>query len=90
MGWSKRRGTMSKEKEPADFPALKERMLSQLEEKVKEHNIPKELVINWDQTGIHFIPIGHYTMETTGAHNVPVAGLDDKREFTAVDFHWIN
>jgi hypothetical protein len=84
MGWSKRRATTSKGKDPADFPELKERMLSQLKKATEEHQVPKKLIVNWDQTAIHYIPVGNYTMEERGASNVPVSGMDDKREFTAV------
>jgi hypothetical protein len=84
MGWTKRRAITSKGKDPADFPELKERMLSQLESAVTEHHVPKQLVVNWDQTAIHFIPVSNYTMNESGAANINVAGIDDKREFTAV------
>ncbi|ELU15161.1 hypothetical protein CAPTEDRAFT_190778 [Capitella teleta] len=83
MGWTKRRATTSKGKDPDDFPALKKRK-SQLEEAAVEHHVPKQLVVNWDQTAIHYIPVSNYTMDERGASNINVARIDDKREFTAV------
>lgn len=42
------------------------------------------MVINFDQTGINYIPVSSWTMEVEGAKHVEVAGKDDKRQITAV------
>ena len=46
--------------------------------------IPLDLVINFDQTSINYIPVSSWTMEVEGAKRVEVAGKDDKRQITAV------
>ena len=46
--------------------------------------IPASLVINWDQTGIHYVPVSSWTMESAGLKQVEIAGGDDKRQITAV------
>ena len=46
--------------------------------------IPPELVINFDQTGIHYVPISSWSMEMEGAKRVEVVGKDDKRQITAI------
>ena len=43
--------------------------------------IPSELVINWDQTGIHYVPLSSWTMAKQGSKQVEIAGVD---EITAV------
>ena len=50
---------------------------------VYEHDIPSELVINLDQTPLFYITPGKYTFNIKGANNVPVKGIDDKRQITA-------
>lgn len=45
---------------------------------VEIEEIPHDLVINWDQTGIHYI------MEKEGAKRVEITAVDDKRQITAV------
>ena len=40
--------------------------------------------MNWDQTGIHCVPILDWTMKNTGAKRVAIAGANDKRQITAV------
>ena len=50
---------------------------------VKIHNIPKALVVNSDQTGIHLVPTGgSRTWETKGAKHIKVHGTEDKHQVT--------
>ena len=46
--------------------------------------IPSELIVNFDQTGISYVPASSYTMEKEGATRVEVTGKDDKRQITLV------
>ena len=47
--------------------------------------IPRaDLIINFDQTGLDFVPVSEWTMEAEGTKLVEVAGKDDKRQLTAV------
>ena len=46
--------------------------------------IPSDLIINWDQTGIKYIPVSNWTMADEGSKRVEVVGADDKRQITAV------
>ena len=40
--------------------------------------IPLALIINWDQTGINYVPVGSWTMEVEGTKRVEIIGKDDK------------
>ena len=54
---------------------------------VKVHNIPKELVVNSDQTWIHLVSTGESrTWETKEAKHVKVHGAEDKRQITVTVF----
>ena len=44
--------------------------------------IPVSLVINWDQTGIQYVPVSSWTMEIAGLKQVEIAGADDNRQIT--------
>ena len=46
--------------------------------------VPAELIINWDQTGIKLIPSSSWTMEKLGSNRVETIGTHDKRQKTAV------
>ncbi len=41
--------------------------------------IPSELVINWDHTGIHYVPVSNWTMAKEGSKRIEIFGADDKR-----------
>ena len=42
--------------------------------------IPPALIINWDQTGINYVPVGSWTMEVEGTKRVEMIGKDDKQQ----------
>ena len=46
--------------------------------------IPPELILNWDQTGIKLVPSSFWTMERQGEKRVEMVGVNDKRQITAV------
>jgi hypothetical protein len=52
----------------------------------EEYGIPKQLVINFDQTGVHLTPTGagDHTYEEKGSKHVHTAGRGEKRMITAV------
>jgi hypothetical protein len=50
---------------------------------VKVYIISKELIVNFDQTGIHLVPIeGSKTWETKITKHVKVYGTENKRHIT--------
>ena len=51
---------------------------------VEVAKVPAELVFNWDHTGINIVPGSQWTMEEKGSKWVEVAGLNVKRQITAV------
>ena len=46
--------------------------------------IPDDLVINWDQTGIHYVPVSSWTMEKEGSKRIEIVVSDYKRQLTAI------
>ena len=46
--------------------------------------IPKELVVDFDQTGIRYVPVSDWTMVEEGAKRVELVSKDDKRKITAL------
>ena len=43
-----------------------------------------QLLFNWDQTGVKLVPVSSWTMAQGGSKQVPVVGVEDKREITLV------
>ena len=85
MGYVKRKATTSKGKYSlADFEQVKKQFLKDVTETVLMEEIPPELVLNWDQTGINIVPASLWTMDQQGKKRVEMIGLKDKRQITAV------
>ena len=84
MGYVKRKGTTTFKVTPDNFEALKNTFLEQIKTTVEFENIPLDLIFNWDQTGLNFVPVSKWTMEKEGAKRVEIKGFDDKRQLTAV------
>jgi len=40
--------------------------------------VPLELVVNWDQTGLKYVPVSDWTMVEKGSKRVKIDGKDDK------------
>ena len=49
----------------------------------EDHDIPKDLILNLDQTPLSYVSPGKYTLNPKGAKTVPIKGVDDKRQITA-------
>ena len=46
--------------------------------------IPHELILNFDRTGLNYVPVTPWTMEEEGMKRVEVIAKDDERQITAV------
>ena len=67
-----------------EFEALKEEFLLCIKNIASLDEILPALIINWDQTGINYVPVLSWTMEVEGSKRVELIGKDDKRQITAV------
>ena len=83
MGFVKRRGTTSKSKILVkQFDELKVQFLDDMVTTVAVEEIPPELILNWDQTGLNIVPSSSWTMDQRGAKRVELTGLNDKWQIT--------
>ena len=79
MGCTKRKGTTSKSKDTMeDFERRKAEFLEQVRTTVVMEEIPPELILNWDQTGLSIVPTSNWTLEQKGAKRVELIGITDK------------
>ena len=66
-----------------EFERVRKEFLKQIAGIVKLQDIPDNLIINLDQTGIKLVPASDWTMAAEGSRRVEVIGLGDKRQVTA-------
>ena len=84
MGFVRRKVTTKAKISVEDFEPIKKDYLLDIEVVVAMDEIPMELIINFDQTGIHYVPVSDWTMAEEGTKRVELVGKDDKRQPTAV------
>ena len=84
MEWSKKKDTIGKIERSKQF-LLEEKLTFQrrIASIIEEHDIPKELILNLDQTPLSYVSPGKYTFNPKGAKTVPIKGIDDNRQITA-------
>ena len=67
-------------------PALYEELSFSWKRKIAntifEHHIHNNMILNFDQTTLGFTAPNKATFTERGAHSVPIANVDDKREIT--------
>ena len=63
MGLVKRKGTTKAKVLPSDFEKVKRQFLFDVRTIVAMESIPKELIINWDQTGMKYVPVSDWTLK---------------------------
>jgi hypothetical protein len=85
LNWNYCASTTIAGKLPQDHEEQGKKMAQRCAYLVKIHNIPKSLVVNTDQIGIHLIPTGGArTWEEKNSKYIKVHGVDDKRQITVV------
>ena len=82
MGYSKRKATKGIKHRPADVDEISGKFGRRIGRRVRKFDIPDELIINWDQTGVDVVPASNWTMHPKGEKQVPIKGSDDKRQYT--------
>ena len=84
MKWTKRKGTTGKV-EPSQQFLDEEKLIFQrnISTIIEDHDIPKDLILNLDQTPLSYVSPAKYTFSPKGAKAVPIKGVDDKRQITA-------
>ena len=85
MNFVQRKVTTAKSKYAiTDFDCVKTEFLEDVVATVEMEEIPPELILNWDQTGIRIVPSNNWTMDQQGVRRVEIGGAGDKRLITAV------
>ena len=76
--------TIRRKVSASNFEELKVQFLLDVKVSIEMDDIPHALVVNLDQTGIHYVPAGYWIMEKEGSKRVDIVGADDKRQITCV------
>ncbi|KAF9506756.1 hypothetical protein BS47DRAFT_1304888 [Hydnum rufescens UP504] len=82
LQWFMCTSTQVMQKTPDNWEKLCEDMFMHFIYYIKIFDIPAELIINADQTGICLIPVGNKTWACTGSKQVNTFAKDEKRQFS--------
>jgi len=74
MGYIKCKACSKAKFEPSHCEQLKEQYFLDIKAVVEMEDIPADLILNWDHTGINIIPGCPWTMEEKGAKRVDCVG----------------
>ena len=61
-----------------NFDCVRDQYLLDIKAVEQLEELPDSLIINWDQTGVNYVPVSEWTMSKEGSKRVEVAGLKDK------------
>jgi len=84
MNYVKRKACSKAKVTVPNFDEVKANFLCDIKATVEMEEIPPPLIINWDHTSLKYVPSSSWTMAKEGSKCVDLAGIDDKRQITAV------
>ena len=84
MHYVKRWGNTKAKGNPSGFEEIKALFAFDIKSIEEIDKILDDLVINWDHTGINYVPFSSWTMEREGSKRVEITALDDKCQITLV------
>lgn len=67
-----------------DFWGIKAQFLTDIKAVVTLEDIPDQLILNWDHTGVKIVPTSFRMMEEKWKKKVEIMARDDKWQLTAV------
>ena len=82
MGWSLLQATHPGKKTPENITQVLTDATLRLVSTILQHNVPKFLIVNSDQTGVVYSAGAVETYAPTGSKQVEVVGKDERRAFT--------
>ena len=80
----KRRASTKAKVSVEHFEEIKAQFLFDVKSIIEIADIPPDLVINWDHTGLNYVPVSNWTMAPEGSKRVEIVGIDNKRQITAI------
>ena len=84
MGFVKREACSKAKVDVSQFQQLKEEFLLEIKNIVNMDEIPAELVINFDQTALNYVPASHWIMEQEGSKRVEIIAKDNLQQILQV------
>ena len=78
MGFVQRRASTKAKITVPNVEEVKAQFLFDIKMLVEMDEIPFDLISNWNQTGIHYVPVGSWTIDKEGSSRKEIVGVDNK------------
>ena len=62
----------------SNFDEIKDNFLMDIKAVVVMEEVPDNMILNWDQTAVKYIPVSIWTMATEGSKKIELIGQDYK------------
>ena len=83
-GYVKRKAKSKAKITVESFEELRYNFLCEIKSIVMMEEISSSIILNWDHTGLKYVPVSSWTMAKQGSKKVSIARIDDKRQNTAI------
>ena len=67
VGWVKRRSSTKAKVIVPNIDEIKQKFLQDVKNPIAMDEIPADMIIKWDQTGVNYIPVASWTMKSEGS-----------------------
>ena len=84
LSFVKRRSSSAAKVSVNNLNQLKSQFIFDIQSIVEMEEIPSDIIINWDQTAIKYVPVSNWMMANEGSQRVEVVAANNKRQITAV------
>ena len=84
MGYVKRKANSKVKVVAENFKEHRVNFLCEINGIVIMEEIPSSLILNWDHTGLKYVPVSSWTMALQDSKKVSLAGIDNKGQITGV------
>ena len=84
MGFVKWKATTKAKVDVKEFEEIQEAFLLDAKDVVQMDEIREDMIVNWDQTGVNYVPISSWTMEEEGSKRIELIRKDDKRQIAVL------
>ena len=79
MKFVKRKATNKKSAiTESNFDEIKDNFLMDIKAVVIMEEVPDDMILNWDQTAIKYIPVSKWTKAAKGSKRIELIGQDDR------------
>ena len=84
MNFVKWKATTKSKLAVRNYDEVKQQLSVDIKAAVEMAEIPHDLILNWVQTGIKYIPVSEWTMDQEESKRVEISRIEERRQIIAI------